>query len=112
MPRQCANCNTPFTPSRDWSSFCSPSCRTAFANRMKSEGGPLAPLVKAWNATRHAKPGTEEAEVCRFARSQITAISRLLNEGDAKAERASAVDYVKGLMASGVKWSDPGRRRS
>lgn len=109
MTRQCANCNKTFTPAREWASFCSAPCRTGFANRMKSEGGPLAPLVKAWNATRHAKPGTEEAEVCRFARSEITAISRLLNEADAAEDRASAVDYVKGLMASGTRFMD--RRR-
>lgn len=107
--RRCAACNTSFQPSREWATFCSTACRTGFANRAKSEGGPLAPLVKAWNATRHAKPGTREAEICRFARSQITAIARELNEADEAAARASAIDYVGGLMDSGYQWAD--RRR-
>lgn len=108
--RPCAGCGQSFTPRRDWGTFCSPPCRAAFSSRMKSRGGPLAPLVLAWNATRHAKPGTPEAEVCRYARSEITAIAGLFNEEDDEAGRASAVEYVKGLMASGTLYVDRARR--
>lgn len=90
-------------------SFCSTPCRVTFNNRMKAEGAPLAALVKAWTLTRHAKPGSHEAEVCRFARSQITAIASLLNDEDQDKGRPSAVAYVETLMASGTLYMD--RRR-
>jgi len=88
---------------------------------MKSRGGPLAPLVLAWNATRHAKPGTDEADVCRYARSEISAIAGLFLEedeeqqrkfqaGEAANGRGSAVDYVKSLMRSGTLYVDRARR--
>ncbi len=77
---------------------------------MKGEGQVLAPLVKAWNATRHAKPGTREAEICRFARQQITQISNAFTDRDRDEGRPTAVDYVGGLMDSGYMWID--RRRS
>lgn len=86
--------------------FCSTPCRLAFNNRMKTEGAPIAALVKAWTMTRHAKPGSEEAEVCRFARNQLTEIARLHNEADDEAGRPSAVDYVRSLMQSGTIYAD------
>ena len=107
--RPCVNCGEMFVPGREWSTFCSTPCRTGFANRMKARGGPLAALVIAWNDTRHAKPGTEEAEVCRFARSEITAIASAFIDEDREAGRGSAVDYVKALMSTGTRWVD--RRR-
>lgn len=110
VSRVCAGCGQSFTPNREWSTFCSTPCRTGFANRMKARGGPLAPLVLAWNATRHAKPGTPEAEVCRYARSEITAIAGMFLEEDEEAGRASAVEYVKTLMASGTLYMDRARR--
>lgn len=107
--RACCRCTAEFTPSRDWSNFCSDKCRTGFHNAMGKEGKVLAPLVKAWTATRHAKPGTEEAEVCAWARQQITEISRMFLDEDEEEDRGSAVAYVKGLMASGFLYVD--RRR-
>ena len=89
--------------------FCSNGCRTSFNNRMKAEGAPIAALVKAWTLTRHAKPGTEEAEVCRFARSQLTQIAAAFNERDEDAGRPSAIDYVRTLMASGTLYCDRSR---
>lgn len=89
-------------------SFCSDPCRTRFHAVHRSEGFPLAPLVKAWNATRHAKPGTREAEICRFARSQLTEIARTFLDQDQEAGR-DVVAYVGGLMDSGMLWVD--RRR-
>jgi hypothetical protein len=86
--------------------YCTDTCRTTSNNRAKAEGAPLAALVKAWNATRHAKPGTREAEICRFARSELTAIAGFFNERDEDAGRASAVDYVASLMDSGLIWAD------
>lgn len=86
--------------------FCTNECRTGFQNRMKAEGGPLAALVKAWNLTRHAKPDTREAEICRYARSQISQISAHFSDRDADMERPSAVDYVGTLMDSGFNYFD------
>lgn len=89
-------------------SFCSDPCRKAFHAVHRAEGFPLAPLVKAWHATRHAKAGSREAEICRFARGQITEIARVFLESDAVAGR-DAVAYVGTLMDSGMLWVD--RRR-
>lgn len=91
--------------------FCTNQCRQAFNNRMKGEGAPVAALVKAWTMTRHAKPGTEEAEVCRYAMSQLTQIARDFNDRDEDAGRPSAVAYVKTLMASGTLYCDRARSR-
>lgn len=91
--------------------FCSTPCRLAFNNRMKTEGSPIAALVKAWTLTRHAKPGTEEAEVCRFARNQLTQIAGMHNEADQEAGRPSAIEYVKTLMASGTIYADRRQER-
>lgn len=89
--------------------FCNPTCRQGFNNRMKAEGAPIAALVKAWTMTRHAKPGTREAEVCRYARSQLTQIASDFNERDDDAGRPSAVAYVETLMRAGTLYCD--RRR-
>lgn len=106
--RKCVSCGDHFpTGGRGLGkNFCSDKCRTGFHARMKSEGGPLASLIKAQTLTRHAKPGTREAEICRFARSQITQIAAYLNERDEEEGRASAVDYVGSLMDSGTIWMD------
>lgn len=106
----CGNCGNEFEQRRSWQSFCDRACSTEFHKRQKARGGPLAPLVLAWNATRHAKPGTEEAEVCRYARSEITAMASLFLEEDEGEGRGSAVDYVKTLMRSGTLYVDRARR--
>jgi len=89
-------------------SFCGDKCRLAFHAVHRSEGFPLAPLVKAWHATRHAKPGTREAAICTFARGQISQIARTFLDQDGEAAR-DVVAYVGGLMDSGTLWMD--RRR-
>lgn len=89
--------------------FCSTACRRSFQNRMLAEGAPIVALVKAWTMTRHAKPGSREAEICTFARSQITQIASAFNERDEEAGRPSAVDYVETLMNSGTLWVDRSR---
>lgn len=66
----------------------------------------MAPLVKAWIATRHAKPGTEEAAVCAFARRELTQMATDFNERD----KGNAVEYVKTLMRSGTLYVDRARR--
>lgn len=90
--------------------FCSTRCRTRFNNRMKAEGAPIAALVKAWTMTRHAKPGTDEAEICRWARSELTHIAKGFNEADRDAGRPSAVEYVETLRRSGTLYDDRKRR--
>lgn len=106
--KACPSCATLFAPGGRGmgKQFCSDTCRTGFHARMKAEGAPVAALVKAWNATRHAKPGTREAEICRFARSELTAIASHFNDRDEAAGRASAVDYVATLMDGGLIWAD------
>lgn len=106
----CANCGNEFEQRRSWQSFCDRKCSAEFHARAKQRGGPLAPLVLAWNATRHARPGTEEAEICRYARSEISAIAGLFNEEDDTEGRASALEFVKGLMRSGTLYMDRARR--
>lgn len=106
--RKCAGCGNSFIAGREWSTFCSSTCRTAFGNRMKARGGPLVPLVLAWTETRHAKPGTREAEICAYARRELTGIASIFNEEDEENGR-SAVDYVETLMRSGTLYVD--RRR-
>lgn len=66
----------------------------------------MAAMVKAWNAPRHAQPGTREAEICKFARSQITQMAMAYNDRDADEGRPSAVDYVESVMELGVLWID------
>jgi hypothetical protein len=88
--------------------FCSDACRKALHSVHISQGVPLAALVKAWHATRHAKPGSREAEICRFARGQITEMARTFLDEDEEAGR-NVVAYVESLMDSGTLWCD--RRR-
>lgn len=86
------------------------ACRELFANRAKSQGAPLLPLVLAWTETRHAKPGSREAEICKKARAEITAIARQFLD-EAKAEgRPPAADYAETLFRSGERYMDRTRR--
>lgn len=89
--------------------FCADTCRRAFHAAAKSEGGPLAPMIKAWHATRHAKPGSREAEICRYARGQITEMARMFIEADGEIGR-DAVAYVESLMTSGFQFADRTKR--
>ena len=86
-------------------SFCSDGCRTSFHSVHRSEGFPLAPLIKAHHATRHAKPGTREAAICTFARRQIAEIARTFLDQDEEVGR-DVVAYVGTLMDSGTLWVD------
>lgn len=86
--------------------FCSKVCRVAYHNRAYSQAGVLASLTKAWNATRHASPGSREAEICRYARSEITRIARILNDADKAMRRPDAASYVEKLMQSGSMYMD------
>lgn len=56
--------------------------------------------------TRHAKAGTREAEINRYARREITAIAKLFNEQDQADDRASVLDYVGALMDSASLFVD------
>jgi len=85
-------------------------CRKAFHAVHRSEGFPLAAMVKAWHSTRHAKAGTREAAICTFARGQITKMAGIFLEMDEKADR-DVVAYVGGLMDSGELYMDRAGRR-
>lgn len=85
-------------------------CRLAFAKRAKSEGAAILAYVLASIETRHAKPGTREAEICRQARSEMTAIGRdILNRRKADG-MPPAADYVETLLATGERYMDRTRR--
>lgn len=86
-------------------SFCSDPCRRRFHNLHVASGNVIAPLVKAWHATRHAKAGTREAAICTFARNQLTQIARTLLDEDKEAGR-DVVAYVGTLMDRGTLWVD------
>jgi len=107
----CPGCGDPFAAGGRGlgKKFCSDQCRKAFHRLAMLEGPPLAPLVKAWHATRHAKPGTREAEICTFARGQITEIARVFLDGDDDAGR-DTVAYVGNLMDSGTLFIDRTKR--
>lgn len=106
-PRTCPGCCKPFAPGGRGmgKSFCSDDCRKGFHAIHRKQGFPLAPLVKAWNATRHAKAGTLEAEICTFARGQLTEIARLFLDEDEE-EGRDVVAYVGTLMDSGTLYVD------
>lgn len=108
--RSCPGCGASFPAGGRGmgKSFCSDTCRRRFHNGHTANGQVLGPLVKAWHATRHAKPGTREAAICSFARGQLTQIARTLLDEDGEAGR-DVVAYVGGLMDSGMLWAD--RRR-
>lgn len=105
--RQCPGCGCEFEPGGRGmgKTFHSDECRKAFHNLHIAQGKPIIALVKAHHATRHAKPGTREAEICRFARNQIAEIVRGQLEGDEEAGR-DVVAYVGTLMDSGVLYAD------
>lgn len=89
--------------------FCSKACRLAFNARTKARGAVLAPFIQAQTQTRHAKPGTIEADICAYARAEITQIGAIFNEEDVEAGRPPASAYVLALMKSGTRYID--RRR-
>jgi hypothetical protein len=108
--RKCDECGQVFQPTRKASRFCTTNpCKLAFQSRQLAQGAPLVPLVKAWAATRHAKPGTREAEINRYARREMTAIAGLFNADDRKADRGDVLAYVGALMDSNSLYID--RRR-
>lgn len=106
--RTCPGCGEQFAPGGRGlgKTFHADECRVSFHKSMKGLGGPLAPMVLAWTATRHAKPGTREAEICTFARGQITQMAREMIETN----DFDAVAYVGTLMDSGTLWCDRTRK--
>ena len=90
--------------------FCRPRCRELFAARSKSEGAPLLAFVLAWTETRHAKPGTREADLCKAARSEVTAIARMLLDQRKADGMPPAADYVETLLRDGERYMDRTRR--
>lgn len=108
---KCPGCGDPFQAGGRGlgKRFCSDKCRKCFLNAQATYGGPLAPMVLAWHATRHAKPDTLEAEVCTFARGQITEMARIFLDREEEAGR-DPVAYVAGLMASGTLYIDRTRK--
>lgn len=107
----CPGCGAPFAPGGRGmgKKFCTDPCRRAFHRAAVGEGAVFGPLVKAWQATRHAKPGTREAEICRYARSELTRIARAMRAPDAAAGR-DPVAYVGTLMDSQTRHEDRTRK--
>lgn len=102
--RKCGECGVAFETNRD-GRFCSRAHQSAFNARMKSEGAALAVVAKAWAMTRHAKPGTPEAEINKYARRELTTIASLFNEQDREAGR-SVLNYVQMMMDAGTMYID------
>jgi hypothetical protein len=86
--------------------FCSTKCRQQYNNRLKIIGAPMAILIMAWEETRHAKPGTQDAEICRFARSQMTMIAHEANEGLRENGQPPASEMVTRMIKAGSIWAD------
>jgi hypothetical protein len=89
--------------------FCSAACRRQFHMAAQIDGAVLAPLVKAWVKTRHAKPGTRNAAICTFARQQLTQIAGVQFDRDAEAGR-DPVALVGAMMDSGTLYIDRKRK--
>jgi hypothetical protein len=90
--------------------FCRPKCRELFSNRSKTDGAALYAYVMAWQETRHAKPGTEEAEICRLASREVGAICRMLRDEGKAAGRPPMAKYVATLFRNGDRFMDRTRR--
>lgn len=91
--------------------FCCKEHRLRFFARWKGRGAVLGPLQAAQNETRHAKPGTREAAVCSFARSEITQACSAFNDEDREAGRPPAWQYVEAMMLTGTRYVDRKKRR-
>lgn len=59
--------------------------------------------------TRHAKAGTREAEINRYARRELTEMAKRFNEADRADDRGAVLDYVGALMDAGAKYIDRAR---
>lgn len=103
--KTCPECLATFTPKRDHGRFCQPSCRTTWNNRHVKQGAPLAILVKAAMATRHAKPGSRDAEICRYARAEMTRMCRDYLDDDTANDR-DVVEVVGEMMDAGEQYTD------
>ena len=108
---KCPGCGAPFAPGGrgQGKRFCSDTCRRRFHAATVSDGQVLAPLVQAWIKTRHAKPGTRNAEICRYARQQIAEIAGLQLERHEELGR-DPVAFVAAMMDSGTRYIDRTRK--
>ena len=104
--KQCGECGGGMLLKRDHKRFCSAACRKTWNNRQTVRGGPVMPILQAWHMTRHAKPGTREAEINRYARRELTSIASIFNEQDREAGRMSPLDVVGALMDSASLYVD------
>lgn len=110
---KCAECATVFQQTRQGQRFCpapagkrvSP-CATAWGNRNTSRGGAVVPIMLAWAMTRHAKSGTREADINRYARRELTAMARDMIDEDKAEDRGSVLEYVGALMDSRAQYVD------
>jgi endogenous inhibitor of DNA gyrase (YacG/DUF329 family) len=110
--RLCPNCGDPVPAGGRGlgRTFCSKDCRVAFNNRAKAEGAVIVALAKCWTDNRHAKPGSREAELCRWARSELTETLRMMLDADKDAGRPPVADYVETLRDSGTLYCDRTRK--
>lgn len=108
---KCPGCGQPFAPGGRGlgKRFCSRPCRRKFHAATVSDGQPLSALVLAWHRTRHAKKGTREAEICTFARRELTEIASLLLER-ADEQGRDPVAFVGAMMDSGTRYIDRTRK--
>lgn len=93
----CPGCGDGFTPTRYNQRFCKPGCQKATANKKLSDGSAAIMLVLAASGTRHARRGSSEAEVSRYARRELERLAAILRRRDRQPNRA--VHYVADMMA-------------
>lgn len=85
--RKCAECAFGFEAKQAKQVFCSPSCRTAYHNRMSKRGKTLTPLVMAYRVKRDSDTSKRaHFEYCRLVAD--------FNEEDTKAGRMSAHAFM------------------
>lgn len=108
----CPDCGKPVPPKTRGlvKTFCSTACRQSFWRRWQKRGQACAPLLAAQLATRHAKPETDDAALCTFARREYTQMCTEWALEDEDAGRPPIKDYVAALKATGYLYAD--RRRS
>lgn len=94
----CAECGRPFKPTRKWSAFCSPTCRTLSNDRDRVQGRALVKLGKAMRLGRN----TSDPELKRVAAWAMGEMCALLDDyirEDVKAGRPSALVYAAQVRA-------------
>ena len=85
--RHCQECGKAFAPNRPQQVFCTPAHKTAFWNRQAKRGKVLMPLLLTMTNERRAPSGSEDAELCSYARNTVYELAAIWNAEDKDAGR-------------------------